>query len=86
MAGFWSLPSPADAPDARPGKDLGEFRHSITHHRYTFRVYEAALTDHAGAAGFDWFDPAQLSAIPLSTTARKALRLAGIFAGAPVVY
>jgi len=43
MAGFWSLPSPGDLPEARIGARVGEFRHSITHHRYTFTVYSAQL-------------------------------------------
>jgi A/G-specific adenine glycosylase len=30
------------------------------------------------SAGFGWFDPSELPGIPLSTTARKALKLAGI--------
>ncbi len=74
MAGFWELPSPGQLPGARIGKDLGVFRHTITHHRYTFTVKAAA----GPAAGpeFAWFSSAQLAAIPLSTTARKALRFA----------
>jgi len=43
MAGFWTLPSPGDLPAARIGDRLGEFRHSITHHRYAFTVYSARL-------------------------------------------
>jgi A/G-specific adenine glycosylase len=48
MAGFWTLPSPGDLPEARVGARLGQFRHSITHHRYVFTVYAARL----GPAGF----------------------------------
>jgi A/G-specific adenine glycosylase len=74
MAGFWELPSPEQLPGARVGKTLGEFRHTITHHHFTFTV-KAAMSRAAGAE-FAWFASAQLADIPLSTTARKALHLA----------
>jgi A/G-specific adenine glycosylase len=73
MAGFWELPSPEHLPGARAGKELGEFRHTITHHRYTFTVRAAAA--HPVGPEFRWFSAAQLAAVPLSTTARKALKL-----------
>jgi A/G-specific adenine glycosylase len=79
MAGFWELPRPTELPAARAGKSFGEFRHTITHHHYTFTVKAATLKPAAvRAAGpeFRWFAPAQLAAIPLSTTARKAMKLA----------
>jgi A/G-specific adenine glycosylase len=75
MAGFWELPAPGELPDARTGKSCGEFRHTITHHHYTFTV--KAASGRAAGPRFGWFASAQLAAIPLSTTARKALRLAG---------
>jgi A/G-specific adenine glycosylase len=74
MAGFWELPSPEQLPGARIGKSIGEFRHTITHHRYTFTVKTAS--GRAAGAEFGWFVPAQLAGILLSTTARKALKLA----------
>jgi len=75
MAGFWDLPSPEDLPGSQTGTRLGEFRHTITHHHYTFTVL--AATPPAGPARppFRWFDPVALTRIPLSTTARKALNL-----------
>jgi len=76
MAGFWDLPSPEDLPEARLGKHLGAIRHTITHHHYTLAVQSAAV-DAAGPE-FGWFRPAELSGIPLSTTARKALQVAGM--------
>ena len=79
MAGFWELPSPDELPAARPGKSLGEFRHTITHHRYTFTV-QAATARGAGAE-FRWFSAEQLVEIPLSTTARKALKLVRFLTG-----
>ena len=73
MAGFWELPEPAHAPQARLGKSYGTFCHTITHHHYIFEVMAAKWTP--GGGDFAWFAPADLSEIPLSTTARKALAL-----------
>jgi A/G-specific adenine glycosylase len=77
MAGFWDLPAPEDLPGAKIGARIGEIRHTITHHHYTLEVRgaTAALPDRDG---FRWFTIAQLAEIPFSTTARKALHLAGI--------
>jgi A/G-specific adenine glycosylase len=76
MAGFWDLPAPEDLPAAKLGDRIGEIRHTITHHHYILEVRNAAapLPD---AEGFRWFTVAQLAEIPFSTTARKALHLAG---------
>ncbi|HLK48522.1 MAG TPA: A/G-specific adenine glycosylase [Bryobacteraceae bacterium] len=76
MAGFWELPTPDQLPRARVGRRLGAFRHTITHHHYTFGVAEAS--DAAARRPFRWHEPRLLTEIPLSTTARKALRVAGI--------
>jgi A/G-specific adenine glycosylase len=78
MAGFWELPAPEELPGAHAGKSWGEFRHTITHHRFTFTVRSASV----GTPGpeFRWFSAAQLPAIPLGTTARKALKLARFLA------
>jgi A/G-specific adenine glycosylase len=75
MAGFWDLPTPRDLPDARVERRLGEFRHTITHHHYRFTV--AAAAAHIPKGPFRWFRAAEMEGIPLSSTARKALRLAG---------
>ena len=77
MAGFWDLPAPEDLPAAKLGVRIGEIRHTITHHHYTLEVRRAtaSLPDRDG---FRWFTITQLDEIPFSTTARKALRLAGI--------
>ncbi len=77
MAGFWDLPAPEDLPAAKVGARIGEIRHTITHHHYTLEVRSAAV-ETADAENFRWFKIAQLSGIPFSTTARKALELAGI--------
>jgi len=73
MAGFWELPAPADLPAARPGARLGEIRHTITHHHYTLAVRHASPPRRV-VPPFRWFALNELSGIPLSTTARKALR------------
>ena len=77
MAGFWDLPTPEELPSAKVGERIGEIRHTITHHRYTFEVRSAAAPRPRGGS-FGWFTMAQLAEIPFSTTARKALQLAGI--------
>jgi len=76
MPGFWDLPSPEDLPTANVGKCYGDFRHSITHHRYTFHVYLASARN--PGRGYAWFATERLSEIPLSTTARKALKRAAV--------
>lgn len=74
MAGFWELPEAADLPDAVPGPALGRFRHSITNHHYTVTVHAAEV---AGTPqGFTWLAESHFTGLPLSTTARKALRFA----------
>jgi A/G-specific adenine glycosylase len=79
MAGFWDLPAPEDLPAVRAGAPLGQFRHAITNHRYTFTVKTASAPARLPAgAVFRWLDPAGAGPIPLGTTARKALRLAGL--------
>ena len=73
MADFWDLPTPADLPGARVQRQLGEIRHTITHHHYTFTV--AAATTRVPKGRFRWFEAAELEGVPLSTTVRKALKL-----------
>ena len=73
LAGFWDLPTPQELPAARVGERLGEFLHTITNHHYTIAVH--AATVRRVGTGYGWFDAAQFGEIPLSTTARKALKL-----------
>jgi A/G-specific adenine glycosylase len=75
MAGFWELPAPEELRGARAGKSWGQFRHTITHHHYTFTVKSATVR--AIGPDFRWFSAGELAVIPLSTTARKALKLVG---------
>lgn len=77
MAGFWDLPTPEDLPAAKLGARIGQIRHTITHHHYTLEVRRATV-GLPEPDGFRWFTIPQLDEIPYSTTARKALYLAGI--------
>ena len=70
VKGFWDLPEALK--DASPGRTLGEFRHTITHRHYRFIVREAVVGRVPGEGR--WWTESQLEKIPLSTTARKALR------------
>jgi A/G-specific adenine glycosylase len=70
VPGFWDLPEPFKS--ARIGPQLGEFRHTITHHIYRFTVYEAVAR--ATPKGFRWFGCKDIHEIPLSTAAKKGLR------------
>jgi A/G-specific adenine glycosylase len=78
MAGFWELPTPEHLPHARASTAIGQFGHSITHHRYRFTVASVAKSPDAAGPAFGWFQPVEIQNIPLSTTARKALKIAGI--------
>lgn len=85
VKGFWDLPEMIDGIHGGiRGLTLGWFRHTITHRHYKFVVCEAtpgrALLNAAAAARsqkqYRWVARRKLSEIPLSTTAKKALRLA----------
>jgi A/G-specific adenine glycosylase len=79
MAGFWDLPTPADLPGARVGRELGTIRHTITHHHYTLTV--AIAQTRSAISGFRWFAAADMERVPLSTTVKKALRLEAKLSG-----
>ncbi len=74
LAGFWELPGPDLLPAAVMQDDMGNFRHSITNHNYTFRVVRAKIS--CKPANFEWIQVDRLGVLPVSTTARKALALA----------
>jgi A/G-specific adenine glycosylase len=76
MPGFWDLPAPEHLPGVRTGTVVGQFRHTITHHDYTFTVKAARAPKRLPAGSlFCWLEPTKAAGIPLSTTAKKALRL-----------
>ena len=76
MAGFWELPAPEDVPGWCPGTALGSFRHTITHHHYTVNVQTGNLV--VVPPGFHWRSSRVLPRMPLTTIARKALRLMSV--------
>jgi A/G-specific adenine glycosylase len=79
LAGFWELPSPDQLPELDALREIGAFRHTITHHRYEVTVRVGRLTRKARAPQpLRWIPIGTLPSLPVSTTARKALRLAGI--------
>jgi A/G-specific adenine glycosylase len=71
VRGFWDLPEIVDG--FRPRLTLGSFRHTITHRHYTFTVSEGNFAAPIGKQ-FRWVSLGKLNEIPLSTTAKKALR------------
>jgi len=73
LAGFHELPEPEQLPLAVRGKLLGLVKHSIVNHRYTIAIFSASLAK--APAGFVWLDPAEAMTRPVSTIAKKALRL-----------
>jgi A/G-specific adenine glycosylase len=78
VQGFWDLPEPF--PGARASGSLGTFRHSIMNTQYVFAVREASVGRVPKNAR--WWDESRLREIPLSTTAKKALRCLTQAAGA----
>lgn len=76
MAGFWELPAIEQVPGLQGARMVGTFRHTITHHHYRVTVVVGAVRQ--AARGFRWIPLGSLQALAISTTARKALRLAGV--------
>jgi len=74
LAGFWELPAPDQLPGLRAARAIGTFRHTITNHRFLFTVLSGSVT--RIPKNCQWHALANLTEIPLSTSARKALRLA----------
>jgi A/G-specific adenine glycosylase len=72
LAGFWELPEPIQLPAARVGASLCEFRHTIVNTLFKCQVHQASLA--IVPKGFRWVAKKSLQALPLSTTARKALK------------
>ncbi|MBV8846744.1 MAG: A/G-specific adenine glycosylase [Bryobacterales bacterium] len=68
--GFWDLPQPFQG--ARIHKRLGMFRHAILNRQYSFEVCSAFIMEPAKT--MRWCKVEDLHALPLSTTAKKALR------------
>jgi len=71
MPGFWELPEKEQLPEVLPGQLIKSFRHGITFHDYRFALRKAAAPDDIGDC--QWVAVTELSALPLSTIAKKAL-------------
>jgi len=79
LGGFWELPSLEQLPELLGMVEISKFRHTITHHHYSVTVQAGFLAPKARVARpMRWIPMEALPSLPLSTTARKALRLAGI--------
>ena len=72
LAGFWELPGSAHIKKAAGGVKAGEFRHTIVNTTFSFRVIRASIR--AVPHGLVWLPKNCLHEVPLSTTAKKALR------------
>jgi A/G-specific adenine glycosylase len=83
LAGFWELPEPGQLPQAAPGPVLATFQHAIVNHTYTLSVAEASLAGRPPAP-FVWQKENDLSTLPLSTIARKALKQAPLVPRPPI--
>jgi A/G-specific adenine glycosylase len=76
MAGFWELPAPEQLPELQAPRSVGSFRHTITNHHYRFTVYVAGLI--RAPRPLRWIPIEDLPGLALSTTSRKALKLAKV--------
>jgi len=75
LGGFWELPSPEQLPELGALPSIGTFSHTITHHHYQVTVRSGSLARQARAARpLRWIPLETLASLPLSTTARKALK------------
>ncbi len=73
LANFWELP-PADARRFRVGHRIHELRHTITHRRIVFQVYECVSTAKFRSNGqWRWVTGAQLKALALPAAHRRAI-------------
>ena len=73
MPGFWELPELTQLPCAHVFETVGEFRHTITHHRYRFTVLRAEIR--RPPKEFRWIANDLFTTLPISTITRKALAL-----------
>jgi A/G-specific adenine glycosylase len=81
LGGMWELPEGSQLPDAVLVEPLGTFRHAIVSMSYHYEVWTAKLR--RPPQGFMWCGAEELSRVPLTTAARKALCLAGFVSAVP---
>jgi A/G-specific adenine glycosylase len=73
LAGFWELPAAEQLSSLQNAREIGSFRHTITNNRFLFTVMSGSVR--RTPKGCKWHALASLPEIPLSTSARKALRV-----------
>ncbi len=71
MPGFWELPERGDLPEVVEQEEAGRFRHTITHHNYSYAVIPASLR--SKPKGYRWATAEELAQLPLTTITKKAL-------------
>ena len=85
MTGMWHLPHGSS--ELLPGSDgerfrrlakLGSFRHTITHRRIRFELWEAELSGIAEGPEASWVAPEELGSLPHPSYVRKALAMWGV--------
>jgi A/G-specific adenine glycosylase len=76
LAGFWELPQLREVPGAKAAEYVGEIRHNITYNEY--RVSVVRTSGAKITPGLQWVKLSDLTALPLTTLTRKALRLAAL--------
>jgi A/G-specific adenine glycosylase len=79
LAGFWELPEPEHFLRTPSGRTIGSFKHSITNRTYSFEVCSTKISKLRPELNQQWLCGSQMSALPLSTTARKALAICRLF-------
>jgi A/G-specific adenine glycosylase len=72
LAGFWELPEPDQVEGAKLGERIGQFRHTIVNTNFLCHVFRASLS--VVPKGFCWLAKSKIHEVPLSTTAKKALK------------
>jgi A/G-specific adenine glycosylase len=75
LAGFRELPAKKDLAGAR-FRAAGEFTHQIVNDRFRVRVWMGGGASRLPAG--EWIAASELGAFPVTTTAKKALRIAGL--------
>jgi A/G-specific adenine glycosylase len=79
MAGFWELPAPEQLPELQTPRTVGSFRHTITNHHYRFTVCAGGAI--RAPRPLRWMPIGDIGGLALSTTCRKALKLANLLPG-----
>lgn len=79
LGGFYELPEPHQLPNVEIVRLIYQFSHAITNHIYDFHVMAIRVSQ--APANLQWLPLEQLSTLPISTVARKALRGSQIFSG-----